>query len=97
MAAYHDQNCETTVEFYPAAERWQHRNQQKKYKLEGWYERPMGLHDIHRFERLNNCQDFLNQFITCLINGKHVMFFQEKHRKQKKLFSLHTKKENCCL
>ena len=33
VASYHDQNSETTAALYPAAERWQHRNQLKNYKL----------------------------------------------------------------
>ena len=41
--------------------------------------------------------EFFYQIITCLINGKHVMFFQEKPKKAKNLFSLGTKKVNCCL
>ena len=64
MAAYHDINSKTTAAPQPAAERWQHRNQLKNYKLspnhivntEGCYAMPMGLHDVDRFERLNNCQ-----------------------------------------
>ena len=64
VAAYHDRNSETTTALYPAAQSYQHRNKLKNYKLsqenvvkiEGWYEMPLGLYDIDRFEQLNNCQ-----------------------------------------
>ena len=64
VAAYHDRYSETTTALYPAAQSYQHRNKLKNYKLsqelvveiEGWYEMPMGLHDIDRSEQLNNCQ-----------------------------------------
>ena len=64
VAAYHDRYSETTTALYPAAQSYQHRNKLKNYKLsqehvvknEGWYEMPMGLYDIDRFEQLNNCQ-----------------------------------------
>ena len=64
VAAYHDRYSETTTDLYPAAQSYQHRNKLKNYKLsqehvvkiEGWYEMPMGIYDIDRFEQLNNCQ-----------------------------------------
>ena len=64
VAAYHDRYSETTSALYPACQSYQHRNKLKNYKLsqehvvkiEGWYEMPMGLYDIDRFEQLNNCQ-----------------------------------------
>ena len=63
VGAYHDRYSETTTALYPAAQNYQHRNKLKNYKLsqehvvkiEGWYKMPMGLHDIDRFEQLNNC------------------------------------------
>ena len=94
MATYHDQNSETTAALYPAAERLQHRNQQRNYKLsqdhsvkiEGWYEMPMRLHGRDRFERLNNFKSTYHQIIICLIKVRHVMFIQEKPKKAKTCF-----------
>ena len=59
VAVYHDRYSETTTDLYPAAQSYQHRNklsQEFVVKIEGWYEMPLGLHDIDRFEQLNNCQ-----------------------------------------
>ena len=58
VAAYHDRYSETTTALYPAAQSYQHRNKLKNYtlshehvvKIEGWYEMPIGLHDIDLFD-----------------------------------------------
>ena len=61
VAAYHNLN---EPALYPTSRRWLEKNKVSTYdldkegivKINGEYEMPMGLMDMDRFEKLNNCQ-----------------------------------------
>ena len=61
VAAYHNEN---EPALYPTSRRWLEKNKVSTYnldkegivKINGEYEMPMGLMDMDRFEKLNNCQ-----------------------------------------
>ena len=61
VAAYHNVN---EPALYPTSRRWLEKNKVSAYdlykegigKISGEYEMPMGLMDMERFEKLNNCQ-----------------------------------------
>ena len=61
LAAYHKVN---ELALYPTSGRWLEKNKVPSYdrgkegtvKINGEHEMPIGLMDIDRFERLNNCQ-----------------------------------------
>ena len=61
VAAYHNVN---EPALYPTSRRWLEKNKVSTYnldkegivKINGEYEMPMGLMDMDRFEKLNNCQ-----------------------------------------
>ena len=60
VAAYHNVN---EPALYPTSRRWLEKNKVSTYdldkegivKINGEYEMPMGLIDMDRFEKLNNC------------------------------------------